>query len=60
MRTAEDEEKDSGPDPKASDKDEEMPADTEYVTDITEDMNLTNYKVPTYKHCRQNQISVGE
>lgn len=60
MRTAEDEEKDVGPDTKSTDKEEELPENTELITDFTEGMTLANCKVPSLKNCRLNQISIGK
>ncbi|XP_008556677.1 zinc finger protein on ecdysone puffs [Microplitis demolitor] len=59
VRTAEDEDKDSGSDPKSNENDDELPENTEYITDIKEDVDLTKYKVPSYKYCRQNQLKIG-
>ncbi|XP_074115328.1 protein on ecdysone puffs isoform X2 [Cotesia typhae] len=59
VRTGDDEDKDSGSDPKANDNDDELPENTEYITDIKEDVDLTKYKIPSYKHCRQNQLEMG-
>lgn len=58
VRTAEDEEKDIGPDPK-NEKEEES-GDHEYITDITENLKDRKLKIPSYKYCRQNQISIGK
>ena len=62
VHTAEDEEKDSGPpeSAKAADKDEELAENTEYIIDITEDMTMTDHKIPSLKYCRFNQILLGK
>lgn len=59
IRTAEDEEKDVDPDAK-NEKEEEAAGEQEYITDITENMSEKKFKIPSYKYCRQNQISIGK
>ncbi|KAK0177643.1 hypothetical protein PV328_001677 [Microctonus aethiopoides] len=59
VRTADDEEKDSSPDPKSNEKDEELPENNEYLFDINDDMSNEKYKIPSFKYCRQNQIALG-
>ncbi|XP_076675727.1 protein on ecdysone puffs isoform X3 [Andrena cerasifolii] len=59
IRTAEDEEKDVGPDTK-NEKEEEVAGEQEYITDITENLSEKKFKIPSYKYCRQNQISIGK
>ncbi|XP_034938871.1 zinc finger protein on ecdysone puffs [Chelonus insularis] len=59
IRSAEDEEKDSGPDSKTNEKEDELPENTEYLTDIIEDMNMTKYKIPSFRYCRQNHLGLG-
>lgn len=59
IRTAEDEEKDVGPENK-SEKEEEAVEEQEYLTDISENMAEKKFKIPSYKYCRQNQISIGK
>ncbi|XP_015598226.1 zinc finger protein on ecdysone puffs isoform X2 [Cephus cinctus] len=61
VRTAEDEEKDIGVEPKTEKDEEPQPAEnTVFLTDITDDITDTKYKVPSFKHCRQNQIAIGK
>lgn len=57
MRTAEDEDKDVCHDAK-NEKEEDL-GEQEYITDIAENMSDKKFKVPSYKYCRQNQISIG-
>lgn len=59
MRTAEDEEKDVGPDIK-NEKEEDAEGEQEYITDITENLSEKKFKIPSYKYCRQNQVSIGK
>ncbi|XP_032676926.1 zinc finger protein on ecdysone puffs [Odontomachus brunneus] len=58
VRSAEDEEKDVWHDTKNEKEDDA--AEQEYITDITENMNETKFKIPSYKYCRQKQIGVGK
>ncbi|XP_014478148.1 PREDICTED: zinc finger protein on ecdysone puffs [Dinoponera quadriceps] len=58
VRSAEDEEKDVWHDTK-NDKEEDS-GEQEYITDITENMGETKFKIPSYKYCRQKQIGVGK
>ncbi|EFN78513.1 zinc finger protein on ecdysone puffs isoform X2 [Harpegnathos saltator] len=57
VRSAEDEEKDVWHDTKNEKEDDS--GEQEYITDITENMSDTKYKIPSYKYCRQKQIGVG-
>ncbi|XP_003702395.1 protein on ecdysone puffs [Megachile rotundata] len=59
VRTAEDEEKDVGPDNK-NEKEEDTAGEQEYITDIVENLSEKKFKIPSYKYCRQNQISIGK
>ncbi|XP_076286290.1 protein on ecdysone puffs isoform X1 [Lasioglossum baleicum] len=59
VRTAEDEEKDVGTEIK-TEKEEEPVGEQEYITDITENLAEKKFKIPSYKYCRQNQISIGK
>ncbi|XP_031826369.1 protein on ecdysone puffs isoform X2 [Nomia melanderi] len=59
IRTAEDEEKDVGAENK-TEKEEEAVEEQEYITDISENMTEKKFKIPSYKYCRQNQISIGK
>ncbi|XP_076248142.1 protein on ecdysone puffs [Calliopsis andreniformis] len=59
VRTVEDEEKDVGPDNK-NEKEEDTTGEQEYITDISENLSEKKFKIPSYKHCRQNQISIGK
>lgn len=59
IRTAEDEEKDIGPDNK-NEKEEDITGEQEYITDIVENLAEKKLKIPSYKYCRQNQISIGK
>ncbi|XP_043497260.1 zinc finger protein on ecdysone puffs [Polistes fuscatus] len=58
VRTAEDEEKDVGPDQK-SEKEEES-GEFEFITDISENLKDKKFKIPSYRYCRQNQVSIGK
>ncbi|XP_043249040.1 zinc finger protein on ecdysone puffs isoform X2 [Colletes gigas] len=61
VRTVEDEEKDVGPDTKNEKEEEAVVGEQqEYITDITENLGEKKFKVPSYKYCRQNQISIGK
>lgn len=59
MRTGEDEEKDTVPDIRLEKLDDSSTDDTDYVTDIPEDSIDKKLKIPSYKHCKANQISIG-
>ncbi|XP_015429920.1 PREDICTED: zinc finger protein on ecdysone puffs isoform X2 [Dufourea novaeangliae] len=59
VRTIEDEEKDVGSDIK-NEKEEEPVGEQEYITEITENLAEKKFKIPSYKYCRQNQISIGK
>uniref|UniRef100_A0A0C9RFR3 CIZ1 protein n=1 Tax=Fopius arisanus TaxID=64838 RepID=A0A0C9RFR3_9HYME len=59
VRTAEDEENDSGTPSKPTDKDEDLTDETDYITDIQENMDLTVLKIPTFKYCRNKQLPLG-
>ena len=59
VRTAEDEEKDVGSDNK-NEKEEDAIEEQEYVTDIAENLSEKKFKIPSYKYCRQNQVSIGK
>ncbi|XP_076764468.1 protein on ecdysone puffs isoform X2 [Xylocopa sonorina] len=59
VRTAEDEEKDVGPDNK-NEKEEDTSGEQEYITDIVENLSEKKFKIPSYKYCRQNQVSIGK
>lgn len=58
VRTTEDEDKDICHDAK-NEKEEDL-GEQEYITDITENMAEKKFKIPSYKYCRQNQISIGK
>ncbi|XP_068982374.1 zinc finger protein on ecdysone puffs isoform X1 [Bombus flavifrons] len=59
VRTAEDEEKDVGSDNK-NEKEEDTVEEQEYITDIVENLSEKKFKIPSYKYCRQNQVSIGK
>lgn len=61
VRTTDDEEKDTTiPETKTPEKDDEvLPENTEYLTDILDDMDMKKYKIPSYKYCRQKQVQLG-
>ncbi|XP_003427391.1 zinc finger protein on ecdysone puffs isoform X2 [Nasonia vitripennis] len=61
IRSADDEEKDVGTDIIKGDKldDSAAAADDDYVTEIPEGQIDAKLKIPSYKHCRTNQLSVG-
>ncbi|KAL2743403.1 zinc finger protein on ecdysone puffs-like [Vespula maculifrons] len=58
VRTADDEEKDIGPDQKSEKEDE--PGEHEFITDISENLKDKKFKIPSYRYCRQNQLSIGK
>lgn len=60
MRTVEEEEKDVGPDNKNEKEEETVGEQQEYITEITENLSEKKFKIPSYKYCRQNQISIGK
>jgi hypothetical protein len=57
VRTAEDEDKDICHDMK-NEKEEDL-GEQDYIMDIIENINEKKFKIPSYKYCRQNQISIG-
>ena len=59
VRTAEDEEKDVGSDNK-NEKEDDTAEEQEYITDIIENLGEKKFKIPSYKYCRQNQVSLGK
>ncbi|XP_076171007.1 protein on ecdysone puffs isoform X2 [Ptiloglossa arizonensis] len=60
VRTVEEEEKDVGPDNKNEKEEETVGEQQEYITEITENLSEKKFKIPSYKYCRQNQISIGK
>lgn len=60
VRTAEDEEKDVGSDNKNEKEEDTTIEEQEYITDIVENLNEKKFKIPSYKYCRQNQVSIGK
>lgn len=61
VRTADEEDKDIGTESK-NDKLDETLDSSEYITDIDETTkeNIINLKPPSYKYCRQKQVSIGK
>ncbi|KOX69368.1 hypothetical protein WN51_05531 [Melipona quadrifasciata] len=60
VRTAEDEEKDVGSDNKNEKEEDTTAGEQEYITDIIENLGEKKFKIPSYKYCRQNQVSLGK
>ncbi|XP_011502532.1 PREDICTED: zinc finger protein on ecdysone puffs [Ceratosolen solmsi marchali] len=60
IRNAEDEEKDIGIDMKNDKLDDSATDASDYVTEIPDEPIDAKLKIPSYKHCRTHQLSIGK